>query len=141
MQWVSGRKWQTLRVVNRMTQEGLAKVLGLNDRRSISQIENGQCWLRASELVTVVHHFDVTIDAMTNPFPLSNKNSFSWRQHHLPSAELDQFESRAGEWIGAYRELNRLSDVRLKKLLPHLDGLTHKSPFEHAVEVGEDDHC
>jgi transcriptional regulator with XRE-family HTH domain/Zn-dependent peptidase ImmA (M78 family) len=133
-----GRRLRALREGKHMTQESLAKVLGLNDRQSISQIENGQRRLSASELVTVVHHFDVTIDTMTNPFLLSNKSSFSWRQHHVPSAELDQFELRAGEWIGAYRELNRLSDVRLKKLLPHLDGLTHKSPFEHAVEVGED---
>lgn len=131
-----GRRLKTLREANRLTQVAFADVLGLNDRQSISQIENGQRRLTAAELVKAVAFFGVSIDALTNPFLLSNKDSFSWRQKHVSTADLDGFEALAGEWIGAYRELNRLNEVRLKKLLPRL-GLTHKSPFEDAVEAGE----
>jgi Zn-dependent peptidase ImmA (M78 family)/DNA-binding XRE family transcriptional regulator len=131
-----GARVKTLRETSRMTQVELAKVLGLNDRQSVSDIENGRRRLRADELVRVVEQFDVSLEWITNPFLLSTRDSFSWRQHHVPLADLEAYEGRAGEWIGAYRELNRLSDVRLKKLLPRL-GLTYASSFEDACEAGE----
>ncbi len=131
-----GRRLRALREAARLTQADVAQTLGLNDRQSVSQIENGQRRLTATELVSAVDLFGVTLDALTNPFLLSHKDSFSWRQNHVPAAALDAFEDRAGEWVGAYRELNRINDVRLRQLLPRLS-LTHRSSFEDAVEAGE----
>jgi transcriptional regulator with XRE-family HTH domain/Zn-dependent peptidase ImmA (M78 family) len=131
-----GQRIKSLREAHRVTQADFAAVLGVNARQSVSQIETGSRQLTAEELVKTIQHFGVTLDALTNPFLLSGKHSFSWRQNHVPVADLDAFEARAGEWIGAYRELNRLSDVRLKKLRPRL-GLTHGSSFEDAVGEGE----
>lgn len=131
-----GRRVRALRDANRMTQADLAIVLGLKDRQSVAAIEAGERRLKADELIAAVGHFKVTLAEITNPFLLFEKESFSWRQKHVPLEQLDAFEARAGEWIGAYRELSQLGDIRLKSLLPRL-GLTHHSSFEEAVEVGE----
>jgi transcriptional regulator with XRE-family HTH domain len=131
-----GARVKALREANGMTQAELADVLGINDRQTVSDIENGRRRLRADELVRAVERFDVSLESLTNPFLLSTKDSFSWRQNCVPLADLETYEARAGEWIGAYRELNRLSEIRLRKLLPRL-GLTHASSFEDATEAGE----
>ena len=131
-----GARVKALREAHRMNQVELAEVLGLKDRQSISDIENGKRRLAATELVKLGERFSVSLDSLTNPFLLSAKDNFSWRQNHVPTADLDAYEARAGEWIGAFRELNRQSDVRLKKILPRL-GLTYASSFEDAIEAGE----
>lgn len=131
-----GTRVKAFREANKMNQVELATVLGVNDRQTVSEIENGRRRLTAAELVRVGEHFNVSLESLTNPFLLSARDSFSWRQNHVPAADLDVFEARAGEWIGAYRELNRLSDKPLKKLLPRL-GLTYQSRFEDAAEDGE----
>jgi XRE family transcriptional regulator, fatty acid utilization regulator len=131
-----GARVKALREGASLGQDALAGILGLENRQSVSDIELGKRRLSADELVTIVDHFGVSFEQLTNPFLLTGKESFSWRQRDVPLADLDAFEARAGEWIGAYRELNRLNDVPLKKLLPRL-GLTHRSSFEEAVEAGE----
>lgn len=131
-----GARVRSLRDGAGLSQDALAIVLDLKDRQSISDIERGKRRLTADELVTLVKHFDVSFDQLTNPFLLSGKQSFSWRQKNVAFADLDRFEMRAGEWVGAYRELNRQNDVRLKNLLPRL-GLTHESRFEDAASAGE----
>lgn len=131
-----GRRVKALREQHHVSQAVLAEHLGLNDRQSVSDIENGKRKLAANELVLIIERFGVSLDALTNPFLLSARDSFSWRQSNVSTTELDSFESKAGEWIGAFRELNRLGDVRLKKLLPRL-GLTYASSFEDAIDAGE----
>lgn len=131
-----GARVKTLREANGMNQADLASLLGLNDRQSVSEIENGRRRLRADELVKIIDRFGVSLESLTNPFLLSARDSFSWRQHHVPLQDLEKYEARAGEWIGAYRELNRRSEVRLRNLLPRL-GLTHASSFEDACDAGE----
>lgn len=131
-----GARVRALRESARMPQEELARVLGLENRQSVSDIERGKRKLTADELVTIVDKFQVSFEQLTNPFLLTGKESFSWRQRDVPLAALDAFEARAGEWIGAFRELNRLNEVRLKNLMPRL-GLTHWSSFEDAADAGE----
>jgi transcriptional regulator with XRE-family HTH domain/Zn-dependent peptidase ImmA (M78 family) len=131
-----GRRLKALREANRLTQTRLAEILNLKDHQSISQIEAGKRRLSAAELVAIVNHFGVGYETLTNPFLLSEKESFSWRQAHVPIADLNAFEECAGEWIGAYRELSRQGDIRLKRLLPRL-ALTYQSSFEDAVQAGE----
>lgn len=131
-----GGRVRALREAAGMGQERLAAILGLDNRQSVSDLERGKRRLSAEELITIVDTFEVTFDQLTNPFLLSSKESFSWRQRDVPLAELDAFEARAGEWIGAYHELNRLNETPLKKLLPRI-GLTHTSSFEDAVDAGE----
>jgi len=131
-----GARIKALRESVHMGQEELAGILGLENRQSVSDIEHGKRRVTADELIAIVDQFGVSFEQLTNPFLLSGKESFSWRQRDVPLAKLEAFEARAGEWVGAYRELNRLNETRLKNLLPRL-GLTHDSSFEDAVAAGE----
>lgn len=132
-----GRRLKVIREAEGLTQDAMAAIMGLNDRQSVSQIEIGERRVSAAEILKVVGRFKVALDDLTNPFLLAGNDSFSWRQNHVQAEDLDSFEKRAGEWIGAYRELSRMSEVRLRKLLPRV-GLTHTSAFEDAALAGED---
>lgn len=131
-----GGRVRALREAVGMGQEQLKAILRLDNRQSVSDLERGKRRLTAEELITVVDTFGVSFEQLTNPFLLSGKESFSWRQRDVPLADLNAFEARAGEWIGAYHELNRLNETPLKKLLPRI-GLTHTSSFEDAIDAGE----
>ena len=126
-----------LRAKAKLGQEEMAKILGLESRQSVSMIEKGSRRVSADELMRAINHFDVTLDWLTNPFLLvSKKDVFSWRQRNMPLAELDVFETRAGEWIAAFRELKLLNGTPLQALLPRL-GLTDRSTWSEAVAMGE----
>lgn len=131
-----GRRIKTLREAAGMKQTDLADVLQLKDRQSISMLENGARRVTAEELIRVVEYFKVSLDDISNPFLLFNKEGFSWRQKCVAEEDLNQFERLAGEWIGAYRALRGDTPAGGRKLLPNLR-LTHLSRFEDAVEAGE----
>ena len=131
-----GKRVKALREANGMKQTDLAEVLELKDRQSVSALENGTRRIAADELVRVVEHFKVSIQDLTNPFLLFEKQGFSWRQNRVASADLEKFEKTAGEWIGAFRVLSGSENLPRRKLLPNLR-LTHQSRFEDAVAAGE----
>ncbi len=132
-----GERLKMLRAKAKLDQAKLAGILGLKDRQSVSAIETGQRRLSADELVRVVDHFGVTLEWLTNPFLLVSRNdTFSWRQKEQSTADLDAFETRAGEWIAAFRELNAMNGTPLPALLPRL-GLTDGSSKEEAAATGE----
>jgi Zn-dependent peptidase ImmA (M78 family)/DNA-binding XRE family transcriptional regulator len=132
-----GERLRLLRERNKLGQDRMAEILGLKERQSVSAIERGLRKVSADELVRVINHFEVTLDWLTNPFLLVGKGeTFSWRQNGVASDILDAFEERAGEWIGAYRELNRQNGTSLQALLPRL-GLSHTSSLDEAVSAGE----
>lgn len=131
-----GKRIKALRETNKMKQTELAEVLDLKDRQSVSALENGSRKVTADELIKVVHHFKVSLQELTNPFLLFEKQGFSWRQNRVSAEVLDSFERRAGEWIGAFRVLSASQPALPRKLLPNLR-LTHKSSFEDAIAAGE----
>jgi transcriptional regulator with XRE-family HTH domain len=132
-----GERLKLLRTKAKLGQEEMAHVLGLESRQSVSAIEGGHRRVSADELLRIIDHFGVTFDWLTNPFLLvSKKDAFSWRQKDMSSAGLDDFETRAGEWIAAFRELSALNGTPLQVLLPRL-GLTDRSTNVEAVAIGE----
>ena len=132
-----GERLKLLRLKAKLGQEEMAKVLGIESRQSVSMIETGNRRVSGDELVRIIEHFDVTLDWLTNPFLLVGKNNvFSWRQRDMPLVELDAFETRAGEWIAAFRELNALNGTPLQVLLPRL-GLSVRSTQADAIAMGE----
>lgn len=131
-----GTRLKALREARGLSQDALREVFGFKDRQTVSHIESGSRRLSAEELVKALAFFDVTLDHFTNPFLLPANAKFSWRQHSVAAAELERFQQRAGEWIGAYRELHFRSGKPLRALMPRL-GLTHTSSFEEARVVGE----
>ncbi|SFL19014.1 helix-turn-helix domain-containing protein [Methylorubrum salsuginis] len=131
-----GQRVKALREARGMKQDDLKDLLGLNSRQIVSQIESGARRLSAGELVILLKHFDTTLDRITNPFLLTGKSAFSWRQRNVAQDQLSAFEELAGEWIGAYRALSDLSSTRVSKLLPNTR-LTYTNAYEDAAHVGE----
>jgi Zn-dependent peptidase ImmA (M78 family)/DNA-binding XRE family transcriptional regulator len=131
-----GSRLKALRVERDLSQDEVARMLGIENRQSVAQIEAGARRLSADELVSAVEAFDVPLDYFTNPFVISGEARFSWRRADLPLAALNAFELKAGEWIGAYRELSIQQGVKFSLLLPRL-GITADSSFEEASEDGE----
>lgn len=133
----TGIRLKALREQRGMSQEEMSRALGLEFRQSLQQIETGQRKLSAEELVAAVRAFDVPLDYFTNPFLIVGEARFSWRRHvETPAAELDSFERRAGEWIGAYRELAAATGRTLPPVAHRLN-LTRANSYEEALEAGE----
>lgn len=131
-----GSRLRALREERELSQDEVARILGIENRQSVAQIEAGARRLSADELINAVEAFDVPLDYFTNPFLITGEARFSWRRAELPLDALNAFELKAGEWIGAYRELSVQQGVNFSLLLPRL-GLTAESSFEEAAEDGE----
>lgn len=131
-----GHRLRSLREQKGLKQKEVAEALGLSDHQPVSQIELGKRKVTAQELVRASQYFDVSLEWLTNPFILTSKNSFSWRQNNVTDENLNSFEEVAGEWIGAFRELNKINKTPLKQILPRLS-LTYNSSLNDAVTAGE----
>lgn len=119
------------------TQEQLAGILGLNDRQSVSDLENGKRKLQADELVLIADSFRREIDFFLDPFTVAGEAQFSWRATpELPEDSLDGFELRAGQWIGLLRWLREGEHV--KSPLKFSLRLTIQSSFEEACSRAEE---
>lgn len=133
----TGTRLKALREQRGLSQEEMSRVLGLEFRQSLQQVETGQRKLSAEELVAAVREFDLPLDYFTNPFLIVGEARFSWRRHvETPAADLDEFERKAGEWIGAYRELASATGRTLPPVAHRLN-LTRSNSYEEALEAGE----
>lgn len=131
-----GLRIKALREKADLSQEQMARLLKINDRQTISQIEADERRLKAEELLIIVSAFNVPLEVLTNPFLLIGEAKFSWRQHNVPGDRLDNYEQRAGEWIGAYRSLRQMNGEAFPAILPRL-GLEKTSRYEDAVQAAE----
>ncbi|GJE03552.1 XRE family transcriptional regulator [Methylobacterium isbiliense] len=133
----TGIRLKALREQRGMSQEELSRIFGFDHRQTLQQIEAGQRKLSAEELVAAVQAFDVPLDYFTNPFLIVGEARFSWRRDAGTSvADLDAFERKAGEWIGAYRELGLATGEPISPIAHRLN-LTRASSYEDAREAGE----
>lgn len=133
----TGTRLKALRERRGMSQEQLAQTFGFKNHQTIAQIEGGQRKLSADELVTAVEAFGVDLDYFTNPFLIVGEARFSWRRRaELEATDLDAFEAKAGEWIGAYRELCVTTGCGLSPIVHRLN-LTRFDSYEAAEAAGE----
>jgi Zn-dependent peptidase ImmA (M78 family)/transcriptional regulator with XRE-family HTH domain len=133
----TGTRLKALRERRGMSQEQLAQTFGFKNHQTVAQIEGGQRKLSAEELVTAVQAFGVDLDYFTNPFLIVGEARFSWRRRaELEATDLDAFESKAGEWIGAYRELCVTTGRGLSPVVHRLN-LTRFDSYEAAEAAGE----
>jgi transcriptional regulator with XRE-family HTH domain/Zn-dependent peptidase ImmA (M78 family) len=131
-----GLRLRALRDRRGLSQEALSEKLGFKDRQTLSAIETGERRLSAEELLRAVQALGVTVDALTDPFQLAGEGRFSWRQSGLSPARLESFESVAGRWIAAFREIAPQVGRQRPLLRPTL-GLHKGSTFEEAMAAGE----
>ena len=119
------------------TQDRLAEAMGLKDRQSISDIENGKRALKADELVLLTNTLDRELDFFLDPFQVAGEAQFSWRASPgLAEDSIDDFELRAGQWIGLLRWLREKDQDRCNPL-KHTLRLTSQSSYEDAIARAE----
>lgn len=119
------------------TQDQLTQGLGLKDRQSVSDIENGKRALKPDELLELSDLLDRDIEFFIDPFAVAGEAQFSWRAApEVPEDSLDGFELKAGQWIGLLRWL-REQQVNQASALKRALRLSAQSTFEDAQERAE----
>lgn len=131
-----GTRLRALREERGLSQEVLARVLGFNDRQTLSAIENGERRVSAEELLLLVSRLGVPLDYFTDPFQLIGEGRFSWRQTNVGPQSLSAYERSAARWIAAYRTLARQVG-KASPLLRGSLGLAKNQSFEDAAAAGE----
>ena len=127
---------KALREERNLSQEDLARLLGFNDRQTVSAIETGARKVTAEELVLAVEVLDTSLEYFTDPFLLVGEGRFCWRHTGVATEQLSTYERHAGRWIGAYRTLAPAVGRSTPLMRPAL-GLTRWSRFEDAMQAGE----
>jgi len=119
------------------TQDQVAEALKLKDRQSVSDIENGKRALKPDELVQLTDVLEREIDFFLDPFSVVGEAQFSWRASpELPEDNLDNFELKAGQWIGLLRWLREKEQGKTNPL-KHSLRLTAQSSFEDVIARAE----
>jgi Zn-dependent peptidase ImmA (M78 family)/DNA-binding XRE family transcriptional regulator len=132
-----GYRVKVAREAKRWTQDQLTQGLGLNDRQSVSDIENGKRALKPDEMLTLSDLLDRDIEFFIDPFAVAGEAQFSWRAApEVPEDSLDGFELKAGRWIGLLRWLREQQDSRASVLKRTLR-LSMQSSFEDAQDRAE----
>lgn len=132
-----GYRVRAAREAKGWTQDDLTTGLGLNDRQSVSDIENGKRGLKPEELLTLSDILDRDIEFFIDPFAVAGEAQFSWRAAaEVPEASLNSFELKAGQWIGLLRWLREQRAGRVSVLKRSLR-LSSQSSFEDAQERAE----
>ncbi|PJB05964.1 MAG: DNA-binding protein [Hydrogenophilales bacterium CG_4_9_14_3_um_filter_59_35] len=132
-----GYRVKAARIAAGLTQDQLTQGLGLNDRQSVSDIENGKRALKPDELLEMSDLLNRDIEFFIDPFAVAGEAQFSWRAApEVPEDGLDGFELKAGQWIGLLRWLREQQDSRASVLKRALR-LSAQSSFEDAQERAE----
>jgi Zn-dependent peptidase ImmA (M78 family)/transcriptional regulator with XRE-family HTH domain len=136
-QRIIGYRVKAAREAAGWTQDRLAEAMGLKDRQSVSDIENGKRALKPDELVLLTDTLDRELDFFLDPFQVAGEAQFSWRASPgLAEDSLDGFELRAGQWIGLLRWL-REKEQNQSNPLKHTLRLTAQSSYEDAIARAE----
>ena len=135
-QKIIATRLRALRKQRGLSQEELSRLLGFNDRQTLSAIETGQRRVSAAELLLAMEKLNATLDDFTDPFRLDGEAQFSWRQTGVGKSELDEYEKTASRWIGAYRALAKQTGHPMPLMRQAL-GLNSHSSFEDASDAGE----
>ena len=131
-----GRRIQAIRKKRGLSQQHLAELFGLNDRQTVSAMENGARRITADELILAVEKLDMPLEYFTDPFLLAGEGRFSWRHDGVDANQLEDFELSVSRWIAAYRELAPRVG-REMPLMRRMLSITRQSSFEDAIQAGE----
>jgi len=131
-----GKRFKALRDERGLSQVDMARLLGFNDRQTVSAIETGARRVAADELVRALEKFGVTLDYFTDPFRLVGEGRFSWRQTDVLAEQLCEYERDAGRWIAAFRALAPQVG-RETPLMRRTLNLARHSRLEDAMLAGE----
>jgi Zn-dependent peptidase ImmA (M78 family)/DNA-binding XRE family transcriptional regulator len=132
-----GLRVRNAREARGWTQDRLTEALGLNDRQTVSDIENGRRGVKPDELVRLTDVLERDLDYFLDPFSVAGEAQFSWRAAPEVSSEsLGDFEYKAGRCIGLLRWL-RETERGPSNPLKHSLRLAAQSSFENAQDSAE----
>jgi Zn-dependent peptidase ImmA (M78 family)/DNA-binding XRE family transcriptional regulator len=133
-----GHRIKAARVAAERTQEDLTRALGLNDRQSVSDIENGKRALKPDEWVTLSGYLGLDLESFLDPLTVAGEAQFSWRAHpSIPQSTLDAFERVASRWVGVLRWLRTRGERSPASALKPTLRLSARSSFEDAQDCAE----
>lgn len=127
---------KALRESQGLSQSELAQQMGLKGHQTLSDIEQGIRKISAEELIKAAQALSISLSVLTDPLRLVNEGAFSWRQKNVKPADLDVFESKAGQWIATYRHLSLLKGQVVNSVIRRV-ALSASSSFEQAYAEGE----
>lgn len=131
-----GHRVRSAREAKGWTQDQLTAALGLNDRQTVSQVENGRRTLKPDELVRLTEVLDRDLEFFLDPFGVAGEAQFSWRAApEVTEESLSRFEAKAGRWVGLLRWL-REGEAQASPL-KHTLRLAAQPSFEEAQESAE----
>ncbi len=132
-----GYRVRAAREAKGWTQDQLTQGLGLKDRQSVSDIENGKRGVKSDELLALADLLDRELEFFLDPFAVTGEARFSWRVAPTVAEEvLNRFEQQASQWIGLLRWLREQQDQR-RSVLKRTLRLTAHSSFEVAQARAE----
>jgi len=132
-----GLRVKNAREAKGWTQDQLTAALELNDRQTVSDIENGKRGIKPDELVRLTDVLGRDLDYFLDPFAVVGEAQFSWRAAPQVSKEsLEHFENKAGRWIGLLRWLREMEQGSSDPL-KHTLRLAPHSSFEDVQESAE----
>ncbi len=112
-----GRRVKAARAAMGWNQDRLADEMRINDRQTISDIENGKRSLTSEELVSLSTLFGKDVEFFLDPFVVAGEAQFTWRADlALDNAKLVAFEQFSGPWIGLLRWMRCQSIERISAL-------------------------
>jgi len=119
------------------SQQRLAEELGFKDRQTVSDLEKGKRALKPEELMQLCTSLDYEIEFFIDPFVVAGEGQFSWRADAaLSQEELENFELKAGQWVGLLRWL-RQSKGRKASALKYSLRISAASSYEDAQRGAE----
>lgn len=120
-----------------LTQEQVSVAMGFNDRQTLSDIENGKRAVKTDELVRLTDVLDQELEFFFDPFSVVAEAQYSWRaSSDVPQEVLNDFELRAGGWVGMQRWL-RAQSPSAHSPLGFALRLDMRSTFEQAQAKAE----
>lgn len=132
-----GYRVKAAREAKGWTQQQLTQGMGLNDRQTVSDIENGKRSLKPDELLMLSDLLERDLEFFIDPFAVAGEAQFSWRTApEVPEDSLDGFELKAGQWIGLLRWLRKQQGSQ-SSVLKHALRLSSQSSFEDAQHSAE----
>lgn len=120
-----------------MTQAELAKLMGFNDRQTLTAIETEQRNMSADELLRAMQILNVDLDYFTDSYRLEGEGQFSWRTtENTEQSTVTQFEELAGRWISTYRRLGEKLNITTSPLETRLN-IDVRCKFEEVRSIAE----
>lgn len=130
-----GRRITLFRERRDMSQEALARELGLNHRQTLQAMESGRRNITAKELLALMDLSGLPMGFFTDPFSWEGEGRVSFRATTREETRLAAFEAKAGRWAMLWRWLSEVTGApsRLRPILT----VSRATSYEEVAAIAE----